>query len=242
MLLNWGAVTEELLPELSEQDRAVIETTSYGSTRKLGAHPALILVDFQYAYVGDDVPIIEQLKQHPAAGGAAAWQAFRASLPVLHEARKLGIPVVLSRIAYAPSEAESNTFSLKRGASIEFIDGSRGARLVEELEPQESDFLLRKEAASCFHRTDLKDHLFRLGVDTVIIGGLSTSGCVRATAVDAAGYGLSVAVLRDASADRIDLSHRVALFDIWMKYGEVFEVSDAIEYFTSIDSHRVDHS
>lgn len=234
MLLNWSEVTENLLPELSAQDRAVIELTSYGSTRAFGKRPALVLVDFQYAYVGEDVAITEQLDKHPTAGGAAAWQALRNALPLLHKARELDIPVVLSRIAHTPDDAKSDTFSTKRGASADFIDGSRGASLVDELEARESDFLLKKVAASCFHQTNLMDHLSKLGVDTVIVGGLSTSGCVRATVVDAAGYGLSVMVLRDASADRIELSHRVALFDIWMKYGEVAEVSDALDYITGL--------
>jgi nicotinamidase-related amidase len=229
-MLTWDDITTDLLPELPPDDRSVVELTAYGTSRPLGRRPALILVDFQHAYLGADRPIVDQLAEHPAAGGAGAWQAMRNSLPLLAAARRAGIPVVLSRIAYDASEVESNTFARKRGASGEFLDGGHGATLAEELAPRPGDLLLRKEAASCFHRTDLKERLDELGVDTVIVGGLSTSGCVRATVVDAAGYGLSVAVLQDASADRIQLSHRVALFDIWMKYGEVIDVADALAY------------
>lgn len=233
-MLTWERVTADLLPELSRTDRSVVELTSYGSPRELGSRPALILVDFQYAYLGRNVPITEQLGDHPSAGGAGAWRAMHNSLPLLEAARAAGIPVVLSRIAYAPNESETNSFARKRGASAQFVDGHRGTMLAEELAAGPQDLVLRKQAASCFHQTDLHRRLSESGVDTVIIGGLSTSGCVRATAVDAAGYGLGVAVLRDASADRIDLSHRVALFDIWMKYGEIIDVTEALAYVEQV--------
>lgn len=220
------------------QDRAVIERTAYGSERPLGSRPALILVDFQPAYLGDDVAILDQLVEHPAAGGKGAWDALRASLPVLATARQSGIPVVLSRIAYPAGQESENSFARKRGAAADFIDGSIGSQFAEQLEPTVEDILIRKEAASCFHETDLIDVLRQLNIDTVLIAGLSTSGCVRATAVDAAGFGLSVAVISDGCADRIQLSHRVALFDIWMKYGEVLGSLDAIDYITRLSGPR----
>lgn len=234
MTLSWQHVRHDLVPELSDDDRAVIERTSYGTPRGLGNRPALILVDFQYAYLGADVPITEQLADHPAAGGANAWAALRRALPLLALARERKIPVVLSRIAYPAGREQSNTFAAKRGVPQNFIDGAPGAKLADELAPATDDIVLRKEAASCFHQTDLVDELRRLDVDTVVVGGLSTSGCVRATVVDAAGYGLRAAALSDACADRIDLSHRVALFDVWMKYGDVVSTSEAIDYFTTM--------
>lgn len=230
MTLSWQEI-RDLVPELSDQDRSVIERTSYGTPRGLGTRPALILVDFQYAYLGVNAPITEQLADHPAAGGAKAWAALRRSLPLLKLARARDIPVVLSRIAYPPGRGKSNTFAAKRGAPDDFIDGAPGARFADELSPTANDILLRKEAASCFHRTDLIERLRALDVDTVVVGGLSTSGCVRATVVDAAGYGLRAAVLRDACADRIGVSHRITILDIWMKYGDVLDTNEAIDYF-----------
>ncbi|MFD9950585.1 isochorismatase family protein [Nonomuraea sp. NPDC059023] len=237
-MLNWNAVTDDLLPELTASDRVVVESTGYGTPRALGTQPALILVDFQYAYLGDDVSLLDQLARNPSAGGAKAWRAMRASLPLLRMARHQRVPVVLSRIAYAPGTEQDNTFAAKRGNAAAFVDGAPGTQLAAELEAGPADILLRKEAASCFHQTNLHERLSAHGVDTVIIGGLSTSGCVRATAVDAAGYGYRVAVLRDATADRIDLSQRVTLFDIWLKYGDVIDTREAQEHLSRRISAR----
>ncbi|WP_167133086.1 cysteine hydrolase family protein [Paramicrobacterium chengjingii] len=219
--LDWNAVHDTLVPDLDAQDRGVIESTKYGSTQGIGERPALILVDFQSAYLGLDHPILDQLDTYSSGGGEGAWAALRRTLPVLATARGAGVPVVLSRIAYPRTAEGDNGFVKKRGASPHFIEGSDGTRYADELQPEHGDILVTKRAASCFQGTSLHDALSALGVDSILVAGLSTSGCVRATVVDGAALGYRCSVIVDGTADRIQLSRRVALFDIWMKYGDL---------------------
>lgn len=218
---------------LTETDLTVTEKAGYGRSAELGDRPALVLVDFQYAYVGEDVPILNQLEAWPSAGGSGAWQAVRNTLPVLAAARDAGIPVIFSRIGYPAAEAEKNPFTAKRGNGAGFVLGTRGAELVEDLNRADDDYLVTKTAASVFYGTELDDILSRHGIDTLLIAGLSTSGCVRATVVDAAARGYRVAVVVDCVADRIRGSHEVALFDIWLKYGSLDVSSGVIDYLSA---------
>lgn len=233
----------ELVPawrdHLSDQDRAVVLAAGYGRQVQAGSHPALVLVDFQYAYVGDDRPIVEQLSAWPSAGGAAAWQALRTTLPVLERARASEIPVFLSRIGYPASEAERNPFARKRGNGTGFVLGSRGTELVEELGRDDGDVLVTKTAASMFYGTDFDDQLRQRGVDTLVVTGLSTSGCVRATVVDAAARGYQVIVLGDCVADRITASHDLTLFDVWLKYGSVWSAAEGSNYLSGLQAPSV---
>lgn len=220
----------DMLPELGAADREFIEASSYGGSRGLGRSPALVLVDFQHAYLGRDEPVLAQLADFPAAGGSAAWSAMRCVLPLLHRCRGLAVPVVLTRIVYSPEGERSNAFAAKRAGSEQFVDGAAGARFATELAADDDDVQVRKESASAFHGTDLDTRLRAAGVDTVLVAGLTTSGCVRATAVDAASNGYRVAVIEDATADRVDLSRRVAILDLWMKYADVLTASEAETY------------
>jgi maleamate amidohydrolase len=206
---------------LSEQDLAVITAAGYGKDVPLGEQPMLILVDFQHAYLGEDRPILEQLPAWPSAGGAGAWQALRTALPMIDAARAASIPIAFSRIAYPAQQQGSNPFVAKRGNGGGFIIGQKGAELADELHPQPNEYRVTKTAASVFYGTNLDEIIRKHAVDSMIVCGLSTSGCVRATVVDAAARGLRVAVAADASADRIAASHELALFDIWLKYGAV---------------------
>ncbi|MCW4459857.1 cysteine hydrolase family protein [Microbacterium sp. MPKO10] len=231
--LNWNDVSNGIVPDLDAQDRAVIDSTKYGTKQGIGERPALILVDFQNAYLGLDRPILDQLDSYSSGGGEGAWAALRTMLPVLAVARTSGIPVVLSRIAYPRDAEHDNGFVKKRGSSPHFIEGSDGARFAEELHPAHNDVLVTKQAASCFQGTSLHDDLAALGVDSIIVAGLSTSGCVRATVVDGAALGYRCAVVVDGTADRIQLSRRIALFDIWMKYGDLVTADAAVHLIES---------
>lgn len=219
------------LPELGADDREVLAHTSYGSVRGPGSSPALVLVDFQHAYLGRDVPILQQLDEYPAGGGARAWAAMRTAAAVYRSARARRLPVVFTRIEYEPGEAQESFFTAKRGAPDMLLRGGEGTRFCEELAPGDGDQVVVKKSASAFHGTGLAEHLDGLGVDTVLLAGLTTSGCVRATAVDAVSCGYRVGVIRDATADRIDLSHRVSLFDLWMKYADIVEASWVVDAF-----------
>jgi maleamate amidohydrolase len=216
--------------DLGEVDLAVIARAGYGRPLALGKRPALVLVDFQHNYLGADRPILEQLDMWPSGGGADAWRALESARRLLLGARGAMIQVVYTRIAYTAADLSSNAFALKRGNDSAFLEGSPGTLIADEIRPQPGDLVLTKGAASAFFDTTLHEHLAGLGVDTVLVAGLSTSGCVRATVVDAAALGYRTAVVVDAVADRVRYSHRAALLDMWMKYAELLTAEEAAAY------------
>jgi maleamate amidohydrolase len=219
-------------PLLSDVDREVINRAGYGQPVGFGERPALVLIDFQHAYVGIDAPILEQIASWPTAGGAGAWRAVRAVQPVLAAARAAAVPVLFTRIAYTLDDV--SPFSSKRGAPDYFLLGHRGTEIVDELAPEAGETLVTKPAASAFYRTDFDERIRDLEVDSLVVAGLSTSGCVRSTVVDASARGYRVAVVADAVADRVELSHRVTLLDVWMKYGDLVSAVAVAAHFETL--------
>lgn len=219
-------------PLMTSVDREVIARAGYGRPVGIGERPALVLIDFQHAYVGLDQPILDQLDTWPTAGGAVAWQAVRTVQPVLAAARSAAIPVFYTRIAYA--ESETSPFAAKRGAPEYFTLGNLGTEIVDELAPLDSEVVVTKPSASAFFGTTFDEQLRARDIDTLIVAGLSTSGCVRSTIVDASARGYRVALVADAVADRIELSHRVTLLDVWMKYGDLVASDEVLAHIEDL--------
>jgi maleamate amidohydrolase len=242
MTRPFSAITDPVVQRLAKQwagrltstDMEVVGRAGYGRDIEAGRIPALLLVDFQYAYVGDDVAILDQLERWPTAGGRPAWDALRRTLPVLDAARAAGIPIMFSRIGYPPAAVTASPFVAKRGSASAFALGGHGCELVEALRRRDSETLITKTAASAFYMTDLEQLLERHEVDTVLVCGLSTSGCVRATVVDAASRSYRVIAIADCVADRISSSHETALFDIWLKYGALTSAAAAVGYLSTL--------
>jgi len=225
----WGGV-------LTGRDRRVITNAGYGKARGLGESPLLVVIDCQYNYIGADEPVDEQQDRWPAGGGADAWAAVRTIAKLLDGARGASVPVlytrnVQKRTVRFDSFAGKSTWD-KRAT----LSDSDGSRIVEEITPLEDDLILDKSYASAFYGTPLLTYLVGLDIDTLVIVGVSTSGCVRATAVDAVTRGYKVAVVADAVADRIGASHQVALLDLWMKYTDVIDSAEAGSYLASSGS------
>lgn len=166
-----------------------------------GERPVLVIIDIQMNYVGEDVPIEEQLDRWPSGGGSAAWQAIRNIEKVRQAAKEAGIP---------------------------------GTQIVAELAPDDTDLVVDKSCASAFFGTPFISYLIKMKADTLIIVGGSTSGCVRATAVDAVTHNFNVAVLEDCVYDRITLSHKAGLLDLWMKYCDVLSSDTAVKYLKEL--------
>lgn len=221
---------------LSETDRLVIEKGGYGKRRGLGKKPLLMIIDVQYNYVGEDKPIVEQLDRWPSGGGAPAWRAIRNIQKVREVAAQAGIPIFFSRNVQKKTLA-FDSFSTKTSRDqTKYLDGRPETQIVKELEPRENELVIDKSYASVFYGTPLQSYLVKLGIDTLIIVGGSTSGCCRATAVDAVTRNYNVAVVEDCVYDRIELSHKASLLDLWMKYCDVVSSSEIIEYLNSLKS------
>ena len=215
---------------LTEADHQIIRNGRYGRTRGFGAWPALLLIDLQHNYLGADEPILDQQDRWPAGGGRAAWDAVRNVLPLIDVCRVEQVPIIYTRNVQRQT-TRFDAISGKAGWDHSMtIDGHIGAEIVDQVRPENGELVVDKAYASAFYGTPLTSYLFGLGIDTVLLAGVSTSGCVRATAVDAAMRGLNVGVIIDAVADRLALSHVASLLDLWMKYADLVTSDQAAAY------------
>lgn len=215
---------------LSVEDVGVIARAGYGRSRGFGRRPALILIDCQFNHLGRDAPILDQLDEYPSGSGERAWAAVRRITTLRATARHAGVPVIYTRFGHTGPGGRYDAFAMKRGNAERFVFGSPGTAIVPALAPDPDELVIDKSASSALCGTSLLTYLVRLAADTVVLCGVSTSGCVRATCVDAVSHGFNVAVVADCVADRISLSHNATLLDIWMKYGDVVSSETATGY------------
>ena len=186
-----------------------------------GRRPALIVIDFVGAYLRQGSPLY--------AGVEAVRDACKT---LLGAARKARIPVIHTNVAYQPGGRDGGVFFRKLPALSCFERGLHPelAAFGAGLEPAEGETIISKQYASAFFGTTLASTLAALGVDTLLIAGVTTSGCVRATAVDACQHGFIPLVVRDAVGDRHPASHDANLFDLQAKYAEVISLDTAQKY------------
>jgi maleamate amidohydrolase len=191
-----------------------------GFSRRLGwgSSPALLLVDPVMAYLAPDSPLYCE----------SASAALAAMSLMLGTARAAGRPVAFTAVGFADETCfEAPLFATKVPGLRVFADGSPLAALPAELAPAPGELVIRKHYASAFAGTALAAWLTAGGVDTVVIGGYSTSGCVRASAVDALQAGFRPMVVREACADRAPGPHTSNLFDLDAKYADVVPLDAA---------------
>ncbi len=203
----------------------------FGRHAGYGSRPALLVIDVQYRTVGHDrVPIEDAMKEYPTACGDRGWAAVDRIARLQQTARSRRIPVLFPYVAPKSAttpggfRAKSPTLASPDLAAYDF---------VLEAAPVAGEPIVAKDHPSAFFGTGLITHLVQLGVDTVILTGCTTSGCVRATAVDAFSHGFRVGVVSDAVYDRADIVHAVSLFDLASKYADVVDVDSADAYLST---------
>ena len=195
----------------------------------MGERPAIIVVDMTYGFVDSAFPL-----GHSATG----YPAVAAIRRLLASARPLGIPIFYSRSKAGVTACERGRW--KGGGAIAhpgMLD-PKANTIVPDLAPQPGDIVIAKTWPSVFFGTDLPSYLIYHRVDTLIVTGMVTSGCVRGTAVDAFSYNLHVIVPEECVADRGQTSHKVALFEIHMKYGDVLPLHQVIAELQSACAGR----
>lgn len=217
-------------PFISEQDKLIYQRLQMGTARTgFGVKPAVIIIDVQYRTVGDEpAPILESMdKYYPISCGQAGWDAVYAIKQLLDSARPKGIPVFYPYVA-PKKEQDRGRMGEKIQSLMEVPD--RGYDFVAEIKPEADDYLLPKRHASAFFGTPLMSYLNDLGIDTLILTGCTTSGCVRATAVDGTSYNFRVVVPEECVYDRQQVTHAVNLWDINAKYGDVISLEETRVY------------
>lgn len=200
-----------------------IGSSPFTGNLEAGAKPALVLIDLVRAYFEPGAPFY-----------LGSDSALQSSKRLLTAARAAGIPVLHTRVSYTPNGHDGGLFMRKVPQLQVFTRGNSLGKLMPEVAPREGEYEVEKQYASAFFGTSLASTLRVLGIDTVVVGGVSTSGCVRASAVDALQHGFIPLVVREASGDREPGPHEAALFDIQSKYGEVVGEEQAIRYFETL--------
>jgi nicotinamidase-related amidase len=190
-----------------------------------GRKPALVVIDFVEAYLRPESPLY-----------AGVEDARAASARLLISARAAGIPVFHTNVVFTPGGIDGGVFFRKVKALKLFERGAPGGygAFGEGLAPLDSEIVISKQYASAFFGTSLAATLTSLGIDTLLIAGVSTSGCVRATAVDTCQHGFIPIVVRDAVGDRSPIVHEANLFDIDAKYGDVVDLATVEAYLEGL--------
>jgi maleamate amidohydrolase len=225
---------------LTPQDVEIYAAAGYGARSSWGSRPALLVVDVNYNFVGDSPrPILDSIRTFRNSCGEAGWDAVRAIRELLVAARAASVPVF-----YTTQEADSRSIRIggwgrknSRAAEDEAADDAGfGVRIVDEIAPSREDIVITKDKPSAFFATPLVSYLNELHVDTVVVAGGTTSGCVRASVVDAFSFNYSVVVVEEACFDRAPVSHAVNLFEIHAKYADVVALADVVPYLAALGS------
>lgn len=203
----------------TQSTATVYDRAGFGRRLQRGARPVVVVVDFSYGFTDPVYPT-----------GADMTAAVRATAALLGRARAAGIPVVFTTIAYDPAQAATLTWLRKATGMAALTLGSRLVEIDQRLTPRPDEHVVVKTGASAFFGTNLAAHLAALRADTVVVTGATTSGCVRATVVDAVQHGYPTLVPRDCVADRAQGPHEASLFDIEQKYGDVVDSDDVAAY------------
>jgi len=197
----------------------------WGNRIGFGSKPALLVIDFMQGYTTEGAPLF--------APGVVS--AVAESVELLASARQAGIPVIHTNIRYsAGSFADGGMWVKKAPVMKDMVDGNPLAEFCPQVAPIAGEIVLTKQYASAFFGTSLAPMLVTQGIDTLILIGCSTSGCIRASAVDGVQYGFRTIVVRECVGDRHSAPHEANLFDIDSKYGDVVHKSAAIDYFSQL--------
>ncbi len=218
---------------ISDRDRLVYQESGYGQRAGLGNRPALLVIDVTYAFTGDKPePILNSIARWPNSCGEAAWNAISHIRRLLDAAHEANIPVIYTHGGMRPDGIDAGRWKEKFGRVLEKHRGTLvdGDAIVHEITPLSGDFVLVKQKPSAFFGTPLMSYLNDLDVDSLMVTGCTTSGCVRATVIDAFSYNFRVAVVEECTFDRGEVTHKVNLFDMNAKYADVIRIEDGLKY------------
>lgn len=202
----------------------------FGAAVRRGARPAIVVVDLTNGFTDPAAPT-----------GADLDAVVAATTELVAAGRPAGVPVVWTTIAFTAAEADGDAVTwLDKAPGMRALrEGSHAVALDRRLPVDPADHLITKKGASGFFGTGLAALLTGLRVDTVLVCGATTSGCVRASAVDAVQSGFGVLVATECVGDRAAGPHDAALFDVQAKYGDVIDLADAVGYLTGLRANAV---
>jgi maleamate amidohydrolase len=219
---------------ITEDDERRYEAAGFGRPGGLGKRPGLLIIDVQYRTIGNSPkPFYESLNDYRTSCGDVGWAAVEKIADILALFREKNWPVLYPYVA--PKMAfDAGALGAKVPGIMDIPD--KGYEFHPDIAPLDGEILLPKRHPSAFFGTPLLSYLVQAGVDSLVVTGCSTSGCVRGSAVDAFSYNYKVAVPSDAVYDRSPLVHEVNLFDMGQKYADVSTTQELIGSLEKIDA------
>ena len=199
------------------------DSAGYNKRLGFGLRPALILIDFVQAYFDKSSPLY-----------ASVDETLESALRVLNAARRSKAPVIYTNVVYKEGGWNGGMFIKKVPTLHMMEEGSPMGAWPESLKPGKDELVISKQYPSAFFGTTLSSTLTAAGIDTLVLTGLTTSGCIRATCIDTVSYGFRPMIVKEACGDRDEMPHESNLFDMNAKYGDVISEQDAIDYFYRI--------
>jgi nicotinamidase-related amidase len=225
---------------LTERDKQHLAIWGKKGRDEFGKRPAVLVIDVYYAALGHErKPLLESIRDWPMSCGLEGWEAVDRMVPLLAAARAHGVPIIYVRGLPGFPRDPSRVSNRGSGGNRE-IDRvppevrAMGNDIVAEVAPKAGDLVLGKTAASAFSGSPLLQYLRMIKADTLIVCGETTSGCVRASVVEATSYRYRIGVVGECCFDRTQASHWINLFDMQQKYGEVIDVQAAADYFATL--------
>jgi maleamate amidohydrolase len=217
------SAAEEATP--GADDARFFAQRGFGRRIGFGERPALLVIDLIHGFTDPAMPL-----------GAPLDGEVAATLRLLEAARACQVPVVFSTVVYEDDDlADAGIWALKQSGIRTLRAGTDAVEVDHRLAPQPGEAILAKKYASCFFGTDLVPRLLSRRVDTLLITGCTTSGCVRASAVDACQTGFRPMVVREAVGDRSAAAHTQSLFDLDAKYADVVGLDQTLAYLDRLD-------
>jgi nicotinamidase-related amidase len=211
-----------------KDDEELFRERGFGIKLGFGERPALLVIDMLKGFTDASMPL-----------GANLDREIEAHHPLLDVAHERGIPVIFSTVIYNDHDLkDAGLWAVKMKGSLTLKAGTPAVEIDSRLDMRPTDSLLVKKYASCFFGTDLVSRLMNLHADTLIITGCTTSGCVRATAVDAVQNGFRPMVVREAVGDRSKAAHDQSLFDLNAKYADVVSLDETLQYLKTVGHNR----
>src|SRR6202023_1212166 len=230
---------------LTERDKAVFAAGGFGARAGFGKRPALLVIDVNWAFCGErPEPILQSIKRWRTSCGEEAWVALPFIKELIEGARNKGLPVIYTTGEGRPDKWDRGSWSWKssRGdeASGTVHPDTDGNEIVTPIAPGPKDLVIRKQKPSGFFGSNLAAYLPLLGADSVIVTGTTTSGCVRATVVDAFSLNYRVVLAEEGCFDRSEASHAISLWDMHAKYADVVPTAEILAYFDRLPADLFD--
>jgi maleamate amidohydrolase len=195
----------------------IYERQGFGNQSGFGKQPALLIVDFVNAFANPD-----------EFGGGNIGEAITKTKVLLTKSRLAEIPIAFTRVIYAEDGSDAGVFCLKAPGLLKLTEVSHGSQVVDDLAPGIGEYIVRKTQPSAFFGTSLASWLHARLVDTLLVTGCTTSGCIRASVVDAMSYNFRTVVVTDCVGDRAIAPHDANLFDMEQKYADLMTSEEVI--------------